>query len=53
MQGTIDMELRDVMRISNIDEAVGAIHQLAEVANELQDRIDALETQIASQRAII
>jgi hypothetical protein len=53
MRGTINMELRDVQRISDIDEAVGAIHQLAEVVVELHDRIDALETQIASQRAII
>jgi hypothetical protein len=53
MKGTINMELRDVQRISTTDEAVGAIHQLAEVVVELHDRIEVLEPQIASQRAII
>ena len=50
MEGTIDMELRDVQRISTTDEAVGAIHQLVDVVIELHDRIEALETQIASQK---
>lgn len=50
MRGSIEMEIRDVKRIGDLDEAVDAIVRLAEAAEDINNRLSAVEEYHAQEQ---